>query len=357
MESTYRSLQQHLDSFPNGFPASESGVELEILKRIFTEEEASVFMKLKLVLEPLNKIAERTGHETEYLEKILAEMKNKGQVLGVSIKNTLLYKALPYIFGIYELQLHRIDTDMAKLFEKYNKEAFVEEFYTKSPSLLKVVPIGIEIKDDTKIEPYESVAAMIEGAKTWAVRDCICKTEKSLLGHKCDNPIEVCLSFASVEHIYDNDPSLRVITKEEAYAVMEMAEKAGLVHMTSNFKDGQFFICNCCSCCCELLSKYITVSKHATAKSNYIATVDTGECISCGACVDRCQVKAIEINEYATIKDCIGCGVCVSACPTGAIKMMRRESSDTLYLPANEKEWMKLRAEGRGMGDGYKKHF
>ena len=56
MENIYQKLREHLDSIPNGFPASKSGIEIEILKSIFTEEEASVFMNLKLNFETADKI-------------------------------------------------------------------------------------------------------------------------------------------------------------------------------------------------------------------------------------------------------------------------------------------------------------
>jgi len=357
MELTYNLLREHLDNMPNGFPSTKSGVEIEILKMIFTEEEASVFMKLKMVFETPQQISARSGIDIDTLKRVLPEMKNKGQVMGIAIKNFSLYKAVPFVFGIFEFQLSRIDREMAILLEKYDNEAFSADFFSKTPPLMKAIPIGIEVKDDTKIEPYESVAALIEGAKSWSVRDCICKKGQSLLDKRCDKPMEVCLSFAPVEHAFDDDQSSRAISKEEAYKILKLSEEAGLVHMTSNVKSGQYYICNCCKCCCGPLSKYIAVSKNSAAKSNYVATVDTAACISCGACVDRCQAGAVKIDEYAVIKDCIGCGLCISTCPTEAIKMVRRESSDTLHTPENELEWMDLRAKGRGLGDGYKKLF
>lgn len=357
MDAIYSSLREHLDSMPNGFPATESGVEIELLKRIFTEAEASLFMKLKLVFETPQQISERTGMDIEKLKELLPVMKNKGQLMGISKKNVSLYKAIPYVFGIYEFQLKRMDREMAALFEKYDKEAFAGDFFSNNPPMMKTIPIGIEVKDDTKIEPYETVTALIEGAKSWAVRDCVCKTEKALLGKRCDKPMEVCLSFAPVENAFENDPVDRAITKDEAYKILKMSEEAGLVHMTSNVKSGQFYICNCCHCCCGPLTKYIAVSKNAAAKSNYEAVVDADACTACGICTDRCQANAITIDEYAVIKDCIGCGLCVSTCPAEAIRLVRRDSADTAHVPANEREWMDLRAKGRGLGDGYKKFF
>lgn len=355
METLYKKLREHLDNMPNGFPASESGVEIEILKRIFTEAEASLFMQLKMKYETPQQISARTGAPVDYLEKILPLMKRKGQLMGINVKNLSLYKAIPYIVGIYEFQLSRMDKELAELFDRYDREAFGKDFFSKTPAVLKAVPIGIEVKDDTKIEPYEDIIALIEGAKSWSVRDCICKTEKSLLGKKCDKPREVCLYFSPAENAFKDDPANRVITKEEAYSILKLSEEAGLVHMTSNYRSEIFFICNCCSCCCGVLRKYIAVSKNAAAKSNYIAVVDNDECIACGACVERCQADAIIVDEFAVIRDCIGCGLCVSSCSAGAIKLVPRSGSEVTSVPANEREWMEIRAQERGMSDIYKK--
>lgn len=106
-------------------------------------------------------------------------------------------------------------------------------------------------------------------------------------------------------------------------------EEAGLVHMTSNFKSGHFYICNCCKCCCGPLSKYISISKNAAAKSNYIAVVDNARCIACG--------------------------ICMSTSPEGAIRLEKRKPEDMQYVPANDREWMELRARSRGISDDYKK--
>ena len=282
-------------------------------------------------------------------------MAGKGQILGVQIGNISLYKAFPFVFGIFEFQASRMDADAAAMFEKYGEEVFDRDFFSKTPPLMKAIPIGIEVKDDTTIEPYESITTLIEGAKSWSVRDCICKKEKALLGKKCDKPMEVCMAFAPVEHAFDNDNTCRAITKDEAYKILKKSEEAGLVHMTSNFKSGHFYICNCCKCCCGPLSKYIAISKNAAAKSNYIAVVDKELCISCGQCEERCQAGAIRIEDHAVIKDCIGCGLCISSCPVDAIKLVRREKEDMLNVPENEREWMKLRAMERNLGDDYKK--
>jgi hypothetical protein len=40
MTDVYKRLAQKLDGLPNGYPATEGGVELKLLRNIFTPEEA-----------------------------------------------------------------------------------------------------------------------------------------------------------------------------------------------------------------------------------------------------------------------------------------------------------------------------
>ena len=55
----YRNLQEYLDELPIGFPATESGVEIRILKHLFTPEEAEIALNLIFGYEPVGLIHKR----------------------------------------------------------------------------------------------------------------------------------------------------------------------------------------------------------------------------------------------------------------------------------------------------------
>jgi electron transport complex protein RnfB len=65
MNDVYERLREHLDKLPGGFPATETGVELRILKRLFTAEDAELAQHLILKLEPATVISERAGISVE----------------------------------------------------------------------------------------------------------------------------------------------------------------------------------------------------------------------------------------------------------------------------------------------------
>ena len=55
----YRKLQERLDTLPIGFPATKSGVELRILKALFTPKEAEIAVKMSFIPESVEKIYRR----------------------------------------------------------------------------------------------------------------------------------------------------------------------------------------------------------------------------------------------------------------------------------------------------------
>ena len=50
-EEVYGKLAKVLDTLPNGFPRTESGVEIKLLKKIFQPEQAELFCDLRLAFE------------------------------------------------------------------------------------------------------------------------------------------------------------------------------------------------------------------------------------------------------------------------------------------------------------------
>ena len=60
-DDLYRRLQQHLDRMPVPYPATESGVELRILQRLFSPEEARLALCLSMIPERVTVIRREWG--------------------------------------------------------------------------------------------------------------------------------------------------------------------------------------------------------------------------------------------------------------------------------------------------------
>lgn len=52
-------------------------------------------------------------------------------------------------------------------------------------------------------------------------------------------------------------------------------------------------------------------------------TVNTDECIGCGACEGACPSGAISVSDKATVNadECVDCGACVDECAVGALSL------------------------------------
>jgi electron transport complex protein RnfB len=339
LEEVYRKLAARLDAIPNGFPASASGVELRLLAKIFTPEEAAMAAVMRLMCEPSDAIAARACIEPDATGRLLKEMVRKGLIRAEKDAGQLTFGLLPFVVGIFEEQLPRMDAELAALFEQYYQETRAG-ITRDSPALHRVIPVGKAIPFDVDIFLYEHAVELLDRAKSWGVRDCICRVQQRL-------------TFAPVEGVFDHSQTTRPISKEQALRILDEAEEAGLVHSAGNYRDQAFYICNCCTCCCGVMRGVAEFGvPTALAHSDFRAAVDEDVCAACGDCVERCQFGALSIPDDVCTVDyarCVGCGLCAMACSTGALRLERRPEGEVPPPPADLKEWMILRAQGRGI--------
>jgi len=353
-EDVYTRLARVLDTLPNGFPAAVDGIELKLLEKIFTPEEAEIFCDMRLTFETAAQVAERTGRPLPSLEGKLLTMARHGQLFAIQLGGTWYFKMLPWVFGIFEFQLHRIDKEIAELTEQY-APTFGKRFFAGKPQLMQVLPVEETISSAHRALPYELVSALIEKSQSFLVNECICKKEHALLGKPCDRPLEVCLALAPVPGVFDSSPTGRVITREEAYRLLKQTEEAGLVHLTNNIQNGQLFICNCCKCCCGPLRAIneLGIAAWDVINSHYYAYIDPDACTACGLCAEsRCQVGAIVEDQHAyhaIPEKCIGCGLCIGTCPAGAVSLVHKSPDQIETPPFTENDWFDERGKRRGV--------
>jgi hypothetical protein len=126
-EDVYIKLREFLDRFPLGYPKTASGVELKILKRLFTEEEAKTAMYLTPTPDTVARIARRNKLDARELEEKLYSLSKKGLIFRLKRQGITMYNSAPYMIGLYEYSVKKIDEELAKLFKEYYDIAYLDE--------------------------------------------------------------------------------------------------------------------------------------------------------------------------------------------------------------------------------------
>jgi Na+-translocating ferredoxin:NAD+ oxidoreductase subunit B len=347
----YEQLREQLDQYSVGFPATESGVEVRLLQKLFTEEEARMYLDLSLMLETPEAVAQRTGRNAEEVAALLGRMADKGLIFRGKKIGAVQYGAVPFVVGSYEFQLNTMDRELAQLVEEYFTGGFLEKGMRAAPPL-RVIPVNQSIPASWEVAPYEDIREIIKKKDVISLSKCICRVQQRLLDKGCDKPLEVCFMFGSHAQFYVEKGMARFVTQEEALRVVDRCDEAGLVPQPFNAQDPGGF-CNCCGDCCGQLRALRMHPKPAElVASSYYAAVDPELCAACGTCLERCQMAAIttDADDIASVdRDrCIGCGLCVTTCPSEAMQLHVKPEAERRMPPAKGKDTMMQMAQQRG---------
>jgi NAD-dependent dihydropyrimidine dehydrogenase PreA subunit len=357
-DDAYRVLARRLDEIPNGFPPTATGAELRLLAFLFEPEEAALAIHLRLTPEPAADIAARAGQEPAAVHSLLKSMARRGLIRAERARGALRFALLPFVVGIYELQGTRLDAGLAALVDAYFQEAH-PGLLAMEPALQRVIPVEEAVPIGVEILPYERASQLLDGAAAWGVVDCLCRQQQRLLGKGCDRPLEVCMVMSETPGAFDEAPTVRALTREEATALLKQAEEAGLVHSTSNSQRGLpylTYICNCCACCCGILRGIVEFGLgRSVVHAGFCSVVDASRCTGCELCLERCQLGALAVDGGLAQVDrsrCIGCGLCATTCPNDALSLERRPADEAGAVPPDNDAWWAERARNRGLDLG-----
>ncbi len=348
----YRRLQERLDGYSVGFPATESGVEIEILKRLFTPGEAELFLSLSPAVETPEAIAARLGRDAGETAAQLEDMASRGLLFRLRKNDTVKYGATAFIHGIFEFQLPRMDAGLAELMMRYFDEGLDRALISVKGAFIRTIPVSQSVSPELRVASLDDAAAILRGADTIVVTDCVCRKAKDMAGGSCGAPMEVCFMFGSMGQFYLDNGMGRLVGADEAIDIVARAQAAGLVTQPSTSQNPNG-MCNCCGDCCGVLASIKKDPRPADLVfSNHYSEVDAESCIACGDCVDSCPMEAIVMSGEgpAVIREerCIGCGVCVTRCPVGAIALREKPAEKRREMPKNALEQMTLMLKERG---------
>ena len=345
----YRQLQRHLDKMPIPFPETKSGVEIDLLKKLFNEDEANIVLKLSALTESVDRIHSRfrNGEITKVrLASKLKDLSDKGVIASrTDTEKGPLYGKLPLAIGIFEYQVDRITKEVAEDFYKYEDEGFAEALLKSKTKQIRTIPVNVDIDPGILVGTYDNARSIIERSPgPFAVMNCICRQAKEKMGEPCKQTdiMETCFTLGNSASFMMERGVAKKLSRDEMIGLLTRAEHEGLVLQPQNTRDPGF-ICCCCGCCCGVLTAAKKFPDPAEfLQTNFYAKIDNEKCTACLACIELCQMDAlVSINSHIEVlrSHCIGCGVCLNACDYEAIALMKTEKETV--PPKDSKEMYK----------------
>ncbi|GAB4169441.1 MAG: 4Fe-4S binding protein [Geothermobacteraceae bacterium] len=345
-------LIDRLNKYPIGLVDNEK--LRQILALLFSEEEAFVASRFPLHEATLEELARRTKLEPARLEPILDRMADKGLVLDMPHHGTTYYLLLPGLIGFFELTFMKQRADLpvaelARLMQEYlyadPQTGQASEFFGSKTPLTRSLAYEETVPVSSTVTSYEGAREIIQKAGYGAVGMCYCRHKKEHLNESCAKgaPVEgICISLGNAARFMVRRGFAQEKSVDELLAVIDRAREFNLTHVTDNIRHKPSFICNCCSCCCDLLAGVQAGYSEGVGKTGLLVKVDTDKCVGCGLCAKACNVSALEVDSERQLqvaeKVCLGCGACIPTCPKGALRMV---PTATPEIPEKKRDLMK----------------
>ena len=292
-DQIYRQLQVQLDRYPIGYPATKSGVEIDILKYFFTPREATIALCLSLRSIGVDAIRKRLKNKfriefsRQEMTALLDGMFMKGVIRRSEAAPSPRYGVAMLAIGMFEYHVDDLTPELVEMMHRYFDEAFGAEFFASSLPQLRTSPHLKAILPDYIVDTYDNMRHFItHTTEILSVTNCVCKQGEALIGKPClqtDN-YEVCVLIG--ETGYAARGRARQISKEECLALAETWLKKREWSCNPETREKPDCICICCGCCCGVLTTAKKEPRPARFfATNYFAAISTRHPAPAAVCV------------------------------------------------------------------------
>jgi len=356
------------------YGAPDSDVLLPYIAARYTPEEALLLTGMPYAPKTIDELSDLTRISMDALRPKLDLLVSKGLAYK-QVKGGIARYHLNDIMTIYRTfgwpgKRDEYSKTVGPLQHKYIMQGLMSPFRNVKEKGLRVLPIGVAIKDKHTVMPYEEARRILDKVEYFTVSHCPCRHPNNLDPDSpdCRYPTEVCLHFDNLGHYIVENGMGREISRHETEEILTRCAELGLIHGISNRQEKPDTICNCCSDCCVM---FLAIKKYGHAvgltPSNYRVAVNQSNCIGCGLCVKRCPMEALSLVDvppvmgrettligndgserklinktgkisWLNLARCIGCGVCAYKCPSKSLALERNQVEH--QPPKTGRYWM-----------------
>lgn len=363
-KSAYLSLEERLNRFPQGAPASDT--LYKILGILFSEKEAALVAQLPIKPFTTKKAAAIWDIPMAEARKILEGLASRCILLDMESNGEVRYILPPPMAGFLEFSMMRTRNDinqklLGELFYQYmnEEEDFVKELFFSTETRLGRVFVNesaLDSENTIHILDFEKASHIIKNANHIGIGMCYCRHKMEHVEKNCNAPIDnICMTFGNAADALIRHDYARRIEASECLELLDKAYEYNLVQCGENVRNDVSFICNCCGCCCEAL---VAARKFGSLRpvetTGFLPLLNEDSCISCGKCEKSCQIDIIKMNEKNGKKIpvidesiCLGCGLCVRACPNKSIIL--KKTNRKVITPVTSVHRVVLMAIEKGM--------
>jgi ferredoxin len=363
----YQKLVKRLNKYPQGAPPSD--LLYEIFKLLMSEKEASL-----VALVPIKPFTAKTAARAwktglPEAEKTLNALASRALLIDVQGRKNRYFVLPPPMAGFFEFSMMRLRGDLdqkvlAELYYQYInvEEDFIKALFTRGETQLGRVFVNEPVLSNENalhVLDYERASEVIKTASHRGVGLCYCRHKMEHVGHACDAPRDICMTFNTTAASLIRHGYARSVDVAEGLALLDEAHGRNLVQFGENVKNRVSFICNCCGCCCEaMIAARRFGILHPVHTTNFLPVVDLESCTGCGECAAICPVEAMTMvsandplhprKKKAKLDEnlCLGCAVCVRVCKTKSLRLVSRPGR--VITPLNSAHKAVLMAIERG---------
>ena len=321
----------------------------DVAKVLFNLEEAVINNAMPATTFSAAQLGEIMGRDAAELEKALKQMADKGLCTTYLKGDLRLFRSAQFVPGIFEFVMMPgtttdRDKELAKLILAYKKAWEAENEVVIPYPMQRVITVEETIESGHQIHTYDQVKTYIEQNEHIAATACYCRHAALLRGEDTHGmPMQVCFSFGKTAQYTIECLNARVLSKEEAYKVIDECKEAGLVHMTHNTTDDVGYLCNCDQWHCYAIQTILKQPHPAAVfNSGFEPKFDPDRCTACETCLDRCPANALVMGDQdlpeVDLNLCFGCAACATGCNDETITMITKPAH--VPPPKNNNELM-----------------